>query len=78
MSKLSVLIRRVLVVGKNRLRKSFYSKKEGWDVKKIRCATCLRWLDGYNWDGLTEQDLRFCSWSCELEYINAEEEDIVY
>ena len=78
MNKLSVLVRKALVVAKNRRKSSFYSKREGWDVKKIRCATCLRWVDGHDWDSLTEQDLRFCSWICELQYLNVEEEDIVY
>lgn len=65
-------------MGRNRRKSSFYSKREGWDVKKIRCATCLKWVTEYSWEGLTEQDLRFCTYVCELEYINAEEDDIVY
>jgi hypothetical protein len=65
-------------VGKSHLKKSFSSKKEGWDVKQIRCATCLKWLSQHSWEDLSEGDVVFCSKDCENVYLNAEEEDIVY
>jgi hypothetical protein len=77
-SKLSELLRRRVVKGRKFYRKSFSSKKEGWDVKKIRCATCFRWLDHIDWDTAPVDVVEFCSRDCELYYLNSEEENIVY
>jgi hypothetical protein len=62
----------------SRLRKAFSSKREEWDVKTIRCATCMRWLNYIPWDSTPVDAVEFCSDECELVYDNAEEENIVY
>jgi hypothetical protein len=61
-----------------RKRQSFSSKREGWEIKKLRCATCMRWIKDGEWDNYPFDVVLFCSDDCSLLYINAEEEDIVY
>jgi hypothetical protein len=61
-----------------RTRKSFVSKDLSWDIKRIRCGFCARWLSEYDWDTFPEDTVAVCSGQCELAFDNAEEEDIVY
>ena len=63
---------------KGRLSKTFKSKSESWDVKKVRCATCFKWMNGVSWDEMRDDELIFCSSRCSNEYLNAEEEDTIY
>lgn len=61
-----------------RSRQSFISKSLDWDIKRVRCAFCSRWMHDYTWEEFSEKDVVFCSRPCELEYLNSEEDDIVY
>lgn len=61
-----------------RYRKTFISKSPLWDIKRVRCGSCERWLHDYKWEEVQDFEVLFCSDECELAYINSIEEDIVY
>jgi hypothetical protein len=62
-----------------RTRKSFVSKDpEKWMNRAIRCGCCNRWMSDYRWDEFPDGEVVLCSTDCEIQYANAEEEDVVY
>jgi hypothetical protein len=56
----------------------FLSKQFDWDIKRVRCGHCARWMHDYKWEEFSDKEVVFCSRACEIEYLNVEEENIVY